>query len=258
MGATATTKEDNVSSPVCERSSTEEETAPPTKDEIAPPTEEEMASEEQNTEKQTSPTENDHKKSKSFISTLRAAVATKKGNERESVPVCEGSSSEEETAPTENVHKTAFKCEVVIPEEETEKNEAEDICQRILQEHVKRKKKVELAKKKALQDHLDKSRSRSAKAPNDSSSDENILARNGIKANKKVKQAQKVVRSSAEKPPFSKERRDQDGAVRNFTSGERSPPGPVGPVISRTKAGVQRSYKVTTGLKKTRRPLKSR
>ena len=113
--------------------------------------------------------------------------------------------------------------EDVVPEKKTGNAEAEDITMRILKDHVKRKRKIEQARKKAIQELLQQSRPQPIKAPNARSS----------------KGASKKHSSPAEK---TKNRSSSSTSSRSSSS--------------RTKTSAQRNYKqVSTGLKKTPRVI---
>lgn len=130
-----------------------------------------------------------------------------------------------------------------------EMDEVEDICQRIVQQHVKRKRKAEKAKKKAIQEHLhhktrsDKVSMTSTISSRTTNSGKKVQARTGIKKGEK----------SASPPPSCREGRNQSDMVRNLTSTKKAHAEPIPP--TRVKPKSQQNYKVTSGLKKTRKPL---
>ena len=113
--------------------------------------------------------------------------------------------------------KPAFKVEISVNEKKAaEVHQAEDICQRIVKEHMKKKKKIEKAKKKAIQEHLNKSRSDKASITSPSPPKSNMV----------------------KKLPSANQRRAKPGAQ------------------TRAKPKTPKNYKVTSGLKKSRKPLK--
>jgi len=205
-----------------------------------------------------------------LASMMTAAVGIKNVNEHESATICERSESD---------HNSASKCQAKEEGEETKEKslaneeaktkkprekEAEDISMRVLKEHVKRKRKIEQARKKAIQELLQQSRLhrlQSTKAPNARYS-------NGRKTNKKINTGKNTSRST--KVPLSKGRRDQGGAIQNLPSNKRS--SSTGQAknrssssssassrssSSRIRTGAQRNYRqVSTGLNKTSRLVK--
>ena len=139
--------------------------------------------------------------------------------------------------------------EVSIPKSKPiEVDDAEDICHRIVQEHIKRKKKVEKAKKLAIQEHLHKSRSGKASMTSTISSDSRTMnSGTTVKTRTGVKKVKKL----APPRPQRQERKDQVDMPRKLSAAKRSQ------VKVRTNPKTQRNYKVTSGLKKSRKPLVS-
>ena len=140
--------------------------------------------------------------------------------------------------------KPALKAEIAVTEKKaTEVDQVEDICQRIVQEHIKKKKKIEKAKKKAIQEHLNKCRSDKASMTSTiSSRGSSVQARTGIKRGCK----------STSLPPPCREGRDESNMVKKSANQRRAKPG----APTRAKPKTPQNYKVTSGLKKSRKPLK--
>ena len=125
-------------------------------------------------------------------------------------------------------------------------DDAEDICQRIVQQHIERKRKFEKAKKKAIQEHLHNYRSEKV----------SITSMSGRTTNCGTKVQAHTDNKKGEKsapPPSYQEERDQSNVTRMPPSAKqsRSMPG----IPARVKTKLSKSYNVTSGLKKARKPL---
>jgi len=127
------------------------------------------------------------------------------------------------------------------------KVEVSDACHNVVKKHVRRKKKADAAKKKAIQNHMQKSRSSNASNASSLTDSETgsepqvVRAHTGIKEKKKVDTAMKAVKATT-LPPCN------DDAKTKLTTVKRSPPTRKPP-----KAQQQRCKK-STGLKKTKKP----
>ena len=114
-----------------------------------------------------------------------------------------------------------------------------------MQEHIKKKKKIEKAKKKAIQEHLNKSRSDKASMTSTiSSRGSSVQARTGIKRGCK----------STSLPRPCLEGRGKSSMVKKLPSANQRRAKLGAP--TRAKPKSPQNTKVTSGLKKSRKPLK--
>ena len=150
------------------------------------------------------------------------AVSEPNGNEKETN--VRGSADTKQEPPTSKMMLTSDineralapkkRREVSIPKSKPiEVDDAEDICHRIVQEHIKRKKKVEKAKKLAIQEHLHKSRSGKASMTSTISTDSRTMnSGTTVKTRTGVKKVKKL----APPRPQRQERKDQVDMPRNY------------------------------------------
>ena len=128
-------------------------------------------------------------------------------------------------------------------------DDAEDICQRILQQHIQRKRKIEKATKKAIQEHLHNYRSEKVTIT--------PLSGRTTSSGTKVQTHtdNKKGEESAPSLPSYREERDQSNVTRKPPSTKQSRAMPSTSTLALAKPKSQQNYKKTSGLKKARKPL---